>query len=69
MKKSKINNVRLIFIALFYKTFTETIITIPNDIDDNEIVLGCLLFCFTIIIIMLALMMLIGYLITNFIIL
>lgn len=69
MKKSKINNVGLIFIALFYKTFTETIITIPNDIEDNEIVLGCLLFCFTIIIIMLALMMLIGYLITNFIIL
>lgn len=69
MKKSKINNVGLIFVALFYKTFTETIITIPNDIDDNEIVLGCLLFCFTVTIIMLALVMLIGYLITNFIIL
>ena len=69
MKKSKINNIGLIFVALFYKTFTETIITIPNDIDDNEIVLGSLLFCFTIIIIMLILVMLIGYLITNFIIL
>lgn len=69
MKKSKINNIGLIFVALFYKTFTETIVTIPNDIDDNEIVLGCLLFCFIVTIIMLTLVMLIGYLITNFIIL
>lgn len=69
MKKSKINNVGLIFVALFYKTFTETIVTIPNDIEDNEIVLGGLLFCFTITIILLASVMLIGYLITNFIIL
>lgn len=69
MSKLKISNIKLIFIALFYRTFTNTIITIPKDINDNEIILSSLLFCFIIVVLILGLVMLFAYLLTNFIIL
>lgn len=69
MSKLKISNIKLIFIALFYRTFTNTIITIPKDINDNEIILSSLLFCFIIVVLILGLVMLFAYLLTNLIML
>lgn len=69
MSKLKISNVKLIFIASFYKTFTNRIVTIPKDIKDDEVVLGCLLFLFIMLMVMLGIVMLFAYLLINFIIL
>ena len=62
MNKLKISNIKLVFILCYHKTFTNTIVKIPKDINEDEVVCGCLLFYFTFIFIILLFTMLIGYL-------
>lgn len=60
----KIKNVWLVILISYYKIFKQNVdIQTPNDINEHEIVLGCLIFCFTFILLGLLITMIIGLLI------
>lgn len=56
MTKLKINNIKLVIIYLYYHCFTNVDVILPNDLEENETVCGCIIFVILLIAIMIGIM-------------